>query len=249
MAVLQDSQVAAFVFFPALGVIAGAATAVVRHPSDAMRSAIQHFAAGVVFSVVAVELLPDLTATHAIPEVIGGFLAGVILLMVIRAKFGEEENDLAARHSRLAISQALPAGLLTGIGIDVFLDGLLLGLGISIGAKEGLLLAGALTLELYSLGLALGADMSNRRLGRRRILLASTALGFLLVLGAAAGFLLLRSGSSHVLAAVLSFGCAALLFLVTEELLVEAHEVPETAFTTGSFFGGFLLFLVLGMAL
>ena len=249
MPALDYSLVAAFVIVPALAVIAGAGTAVVRQPSDMMRSAIQHFAAGVVFSVVAVELLPDLTGTHDIPEVIGGFLVGGILMMVIRAKFGEQEDKLAARYSRLGASQGLPAGLLTGIGIDVFLDGLLLGLGISIGAKEGLLLAAALALELYSLGLALGADMSERQLGRKKTLLASTGVGLLLVVGAACGFFILGLASPHVLAAVLAFGCAALLFLVTEELLVEAHEVPETAFTTGSFFGGFLLFLVLGMAL
>lgn len=46
---------------------------------------------------------------------------------------------------------------------------------------------------------------------------------------------------------MLSFGSAALLFLVTEELLVEAHEVSETAARTAMFFAGFLLFLVLGM--
>ena len=51
----------------------------------------------------------------------------------------------------------------------------------------------------------------------------------------------------RVLSAVLAFGCAALLFLVTEELLVEAHEVPETPWTTAMFFAGFLLFLVIGM--
>jgi len=46
---------------------------------------------------------------------------------------------------------------------------------------------------------------------------------------------------------VLSFGLAALLFLVTEELLVEAHEAEEKPWLTAMFFGGFLLFLILGM--
>lgn len=50
-----------------------------------------------------------------------------------------------------------------------------------------------------------------------------------------------------MLAGVLAFGSAALLFLVTEELRVKAHEVPETTFGTTMFFAGFLLFLVLGM--
>ncbi len=46
---------------------------------------------------------------------------------------------------------------------------------------------------------------------------------------------------------VLSFGLSALLFLVTEELLTEAHEEKETVWHTSIFFGGFLLFLILGM--
>ena len=51
----------------------------------------------------------------------------------------------------------------------------------------------------------------------------------------------------HTLAGLLSFGCAALLFLVTEELLIEAHESADTAVTTAMFFVGFLIFLLLGM--
>jgi ZIP family zinc transporter len=51
-----------------------------------------------------------------------------------------------------------------------------------------------------------------------------------------------------VLDLILSFGLAALLFLVTEELLVEAHKEPETPISTALFFIGFLAFLLLGMA-
>ena len=47
--------------------------------------------------------------------------------------------------------------------------------------------------------------------------------------------------------AVLAFGVAALLYLVTEELLVEAHEVPETALVTSIFFVGFLLLLLIDL--
>lgn len=46
---------------------------------------------------------------------------------------------------------------------------------------------------------------------------------------------------------MLSFGSAALLYLVTEELLVEAHEAGETTFAPSMFFAGFLLFLLLGL--
>lgn len=45
---------------------------------------------------------------------------------------------------------------------------------------------------------------------------------------------------------LLAFGLIALLYLVTEELLVEAHEGgKETPFATAMFFAGFLLLLLL----
>ncbi|HEV8177483.1 MAG TPA: hypothetical protein VGP44_07295 [Gemmatimonadales bacterium] len=43
-----------------------------------------------------------------------------------------------------------------------------------------------------------------------------------------------------MLAAVLAFGAAALLYLVVEELLVEAHEEAETPLLGAMFFLGFL---------
>ena len=44
------------------------------------------------------------------------------------------------------------------------------------------------------------------------------------------------------LAGTLSFSAAALLYLVTEELLMEAHEVEEKPIATLVLFGGFLTF-------
>lgn len=44
---------------------------------------------------------------------------------------------------------------------------------------------------------------------------------------------------------LLSFGAAALLYLVTEELLVEAHETKDTPLITSSFFLGFLILMLL----
>mgnify|MGYP000439235608 CR=1 FL=1 len=41
------------------------------------------------------------------------------------------------------------------------------------------------------------------------------------------------------------FGTAALLYLVTEELLVEAHEKPDTPLISSMFFVGFLALLTL----
>ncbi len=143
----------------------------------------------------------------------------------------------------LRVSAGAGAGLLTAVGVDILLDGVLVGIAFAAGSKEGTLLTLGLSLELLSLGLALASEFTSRV----RAVLVPTALSLLLVVGAAGGVTVLSHASPHLLAGVLSFGSAALLFLVTEELLVEAHEVPETTFSTAMFFAGFLLLLVLGM--
>lgn len=221
----------------------GALAAVLRTPSARARSAIQHFAAGVVFSVVAVELLPDVVRWHAIGAVAAGFACGIVVMLLLR-RFTEADEALTGAPGE---SERSPAGMLVAIGVDILLDGLLLGIAFAAGNKEGTLLTIALSIELLSLGLAMTTTMRQRGWSSTRAIATTIGLSLPLVVGAVIGDTILHNASTVVLSAVLAFGCAALLFLVTEELLVEAHEVPETPWTTAMFFAGFLLFLVFGM--
>jgi ZIP family zinc transporter len=246
-----------FSLLPAVVMIAGAALAVWRSPGPKLRSAILHFAAGVIFSVVAVELLPDIVQHHAPYEVALGFGFGVATMLGLRyftqrleKKAGKASELLAATNAPATSSPGpspLPWGLLVAIGIDILIDGLLLGIGFAAGAKEGTMLAIALTIELLSLGLATAVELHDggHSKGRSVAIVAGTSL--MLLLGAGIGTTVLRGATDNVLEIVLSFGLAALLFLVTEELLTEAHEETETPLLTLAFFVGFLLFLLLGM--
>ena len=49
--------------------------------------------------------------------------------------------------------------------------------------------------------------------------------------------------------AAYAFGLIAFLYLVTEELLVEAHKRPETAWRAAQFFIGFLLLIIIDRSL
>ncbi|HEX5314104.1 MAG TPA: hypothetical protein VFX38_04235, partial [Gammaproteobacteria bacterium] len=106
----------------------------------------------------------------------------------------------------------------------------------------------ALAFEMFALGLALAATFEARGVARARTLALIAALGLLLVVGAVAGGVPLAGISGRDLAGVLAFGSAALLFLVTEELLSEAHETKDSAVLSGAFFVGFLVLLILAMA-
>ena len=245
----------------------GAIAAILRPPGPRVRSGIQHFAGGVVFSVVAVELLPDVVRLHSPVSVVTGFALGIAAMLGIRKWTEGAENAGPSRpnaqvgplhgdqHSGVTIPTRVAdaatgeasRGMLVAVGIDIALDGVLLGVAFAAGEKEGLLLTLALSVEILSLGLAIAASLLDRGASRSRSVVTVVGLAVLMMPGAIAGDTVLHNAPRGIMTAVLAFGCAALLFLVTEELLVEAHEVPETAGTTTMFFAGFLLFLVLGM--
>ncbi len=225
---------------PVVAAALGAAIATVRPPGRVVRSSIQHFAAGVIFSVVAVELLPEVRRGHDPFEVGWTFAAGLALMLLI-----DEVVKRFNHGGEHATGGAPSPGQLVPIGVDLLIDGLLIGIAMTAGVRQGVLLTVALTLELFSLGLAMALNFGASRPWVR--VLAPTAIASLIIVGALAGETLLVNASVHTLAGLLSFGCAALLFLVTEELLIEAHESADTAVTTSMFFLGFLIFLLLGM--
>jgi zinc transporter, ZIP family len=232
-------NVVAFALLPMGAALVGAIIAAFRPPRAIYRSFIQHLAAGVVFSVVAVELLPSIIHQRgALVEVFVGFAFGVIVMLAMRSLSHKLEKQ----------GNENPLGLLVGVGIDISLDGFLISVSFAAGAKEGQLLTLALTLEFLSLGLAVATALGKNEKNRQKVILTAGLLFLLIVVSAGLGAVLIPLISASLLEVLLSFGLAALLYLVTEELLVEAHEEPETPAASGMFFLGFLIFLLLGMA-
>ncbi len=225
----------AYTSLPVIATIVGGAIPAIRTPRPGIRSGLQHFAAGVIFAVVAAELLPDMKHAHS-PKTIGlGFAVGVVVMLMIR-RLATESEDAPGE------SGGWPWGLLVPVGIDLLIDGLLLGIGFAAGAREGKLLATGLAIEGVSLGVATAATfMKATGRGPGTAVGVVAALALCTAVGTTLALTLLHELSGTALAGGLAFGCAALLYLVTEELLVEAHEEGDTPAATVMFFAGFLL--------
>jgi ZIP family zinc transporter len=129
--------------------------------------------------------------------------------------------------------------LIGAIGVDLLIDGMVLGLAFIAGAKAGLLLAIALTLEVLFLGVTVTEELGETVRSKARVVAITSGLALLLPIGTLVA-LPVASLSPTVIAGFLSFGLIALLYLVTEELLVEAHEKPDTPLISAMFFVGFL---------
>jgi ZIP family zinc transporter len=230
------SQVLLYCAGAASAAILGGVVAVVWTPSPRFRSYIQHFAAGIVFAAVAVEVLPDVVHREQPFAAAVGFAVGVAALLGIRQlterKSGRKGSDTA---------------FILAVAVDVLIDGLLLGLGFALGETAGLLLAIALGCEFLALGLAMSAQLRQDGAGRGKTILVIGCVMLPPIVSAWAGYTFLSGFSGGVMEGVLAFAAAALLWLVVEELLVEAHEVPETPVATSLFFVGFLLLLLMDM--
>ena len=232
-------QALSYTMLAVVAAMLGGVVAVYRAPGPQMESNIQHFAAGVVTAAVAAELLPDLhEETPAI--VVVGFAIGVAAMLGV--------HQLSKRIEKRGVGgqYAGAAGLLITVGIDMVIDGTLIGVAFVAEPDTGVIIAIALAIEVLFLGVA-GVVALPTEMGTARKLAVPAAFGLLLTTGVAAGVLVLGGLNGAAIAVVLAFGAAALLYLVTEELLVKAQKVPETPVSTTLFFVGFLSIFLLDM--
>jgi len=93
--------------------------------------------------------------------------------------------------------------------------------------RRAILLTVALTVEVLALGTTVTAKLLQREYGKGMSIGIPVALSVLLTFGAVVGKTLLGGLEGAPFAMVVAFGVAALLYLVVEELLVEAHEEAE----------------------
>ncbi len=232
-------QALSYTMVAVVAAMVGGVIAVYRPPGAQMESNVQHFAAGVVIAAVAAELLPDVH-DRAPTVVVVGFAIGVATMLGIhRLSKLIQKRDLGG-------SYASAAGLLITVGIDMLIDGVLIGVTFLAEAATGVLIAVALAIEVLFLGVAAVVALPAG-VGTLRKLGVPAAFGVLLTVGVTVGVVALEGVSGAPIAVILAFGSAALLYLVTEELLVKAQKVPETPTSTTLFFVGFLAIFLLDM--
>lgn len=269
------AQAAILVAFPVAAAIIGAIISVVRPPGPRFVSGVQHFAAGVVTAALVGEIMPELKAEGHVWWAVLGFVLGAALVLALGAYGRRAEAAAASAHVNAGLGEALveakegvdaavrrptnivagkvakaaartiPIGMLGAIVIDLLLDGVLVGLGVRLGSQQGIILTIALTLEILFLGLSVTAELQENGMSKGQAVLTCAVLGLMTAVGAIGGAALLGGVDTTVMSAVLGIGAAALLYLVVEELLVEAHEEKESVALGAMFFLGFVVIYIL----
>ncbi len=211
-------------------------------PGVRARSALQHLTAGIVIAAVALDLMPEVEKTGTTAGILSGFAAGGLFMIVLKWFVVRFEKFEKKRHK-------LPIGLAAAATVDTLIDGAIISAGFATTQQRlGPLLAAALGTELFFLTLSVGSEFHKVKTKRWQGLLTTTCIAALLLLGAVVAFFVLRDAAETTVAICLAFGAAALIYLIAEELLVEAIEAEESLFSTAMLFTGFLAVLALKLA-
>ncbi len=207
-------------------------------PSANIRSAIQHFAAGAVLAAIAANVIPEVERIGTFAGIVGGFATGGLAMVGLKwivVRFEREKRD----------GRKPPIGLAAAAAVDTIIDGMITSAGFSTDPQLGSLLAVALALELLFLTLSVGVEFREAKFKWWQTLAVTGGIAMMFILGAMGAGFFLANASEATLAMVLSFGAAALIYLIAEELLVETIEEEKSLFPTVTLFSGFLVLLIL----
>ena len=222
---------------PALANFLGGALAEVFRVSGRALSLALHVAAGIVLAVVGLELMPE--ALEASPPWVPlvAFVAGGAAFIGLDRFIGYVQGRLGSNEEQ---SGAL--AIFGGVALDLFSDGVMIGTGTVLNPALGLLLAlGQMPADVPE-GFAAVATLRNAGVGRKQRLLMAAGFAVPILVGAALGFLALRDAPEVVTLSVLALTGGALVAVVVEEMVTEAHEGDTSRLGPVFLTAGFALF-------
>lgn len=225
---------------PAVVMLLGGILTFFWHPSKGFISLVQHLAAGIILAALMIEVFPEiLRADIEKSALIVSFSVGVLFMYGVKLLGEHLERGNAAQ----TVASRFNYGMIITVFIDAALDGLTIGAGFAAGQKVGFALALGLSVEMLFLAMSLISDTIKGA----RILFLSACFSVTIFVCAALGYHFLSASSGGTIAMALAFSAAALIYLVTDELLIEAHVHEEKSYSMLVLFGGFVLFWTISL--
>lgn len=236
--------------FPAAGNFAGGLAAEFTPTTRRTLSVALHLAAGILFGVIAIELAPRAFG-GAPPWMAGlGFLAGAgfyLVLDTLITRWTAPDPDSADKVMSTAATGKGGAWMIyAAVAVDLFSDGLLIGVGSSISFSLALVLAlGQVTADVPE-GFATIANFKDKGVPRTRRLLLSASFLLPVMAGALLSYFLLRDAAEAIQLTALAFTAGLLLIAASEEIIGEAHEAAcDSRTATFATAAGFVLFALI----
>ena len=228
---------------PAAGNFGGGLLAEFLRVSQRTLSFALHAAAGILFAVVGIELMPE--ALEGAPPwvMLLAFMLGGIAAVGIDSALDLVQTRAKCRAG--ADVEAGPWGIYFGVSVDLFSDGVIIGTGSVIDPALGLLLAlGQVPADIPE-GFATIATFKNKGVPRAKRILLSASFALPILTGATLGYWAVRGQPEWVKLGLLAFTAGILLTVAVEEIVTEAHAEEDSRWASLFLIGGFALFALL----
>lgn len=247
-------------FLPLIGTTAGATTVLFMKKSQgsAIQKALTGIASGVMLAASVWSLLiPSIEAAEASPlpswlPATAGLLFGVLFLMLLDGTvsfFKKAQNTAELREAKtflmfLAVTlHNIPEGMAVGVVLSGFVQKT-----VFVSEAEAFALIFGIAIQNFPEGAMISMPMAANGRAKKK----SFILGFLsgaVEPVAAALTLVITSFVSSALPFVLSFAAGAMIYVVTADLIPEAHSGPHSKTATICVAIGFAIMMILDISL
>ncbi len=215
----------------------GGLISITIHQSKNILGWLLGFSGGLMFAVVAFDLLTAAFDIGGLLWGLGGMLLGFVLILALDS-FLRKLTFLQNKHLATSLLLAL------GVAMHDFAEGMAVGAGFSAAASLGFGVAFVMTVHNIPEGVAIGVPMRLANVRRGKVLLATILTGLPMAGGTLIGALVGRL-SGGLLSGSLGFAGGAMLCIVVEKMLPDAHELSHEYLATVAFAVGTLAGIVL----
>ncbi len=208
-----------------IGTASGGLTVIiVKKVQDRLLSVLLGASAGIMASISFLDLIPEAIDEGTIYTAMIGILLGIGIIGLLDVKFPHRHfsfsKDGGGEHNRY-----LKTGILLSIGIALhnLPEGVAIGASFMVSFQVGLLLAVLIAIHNFPEGMAVGAAMCVGGVRSKKVLLITALAGVPMGIGAFIG-VALGGVSPWTLSVSLGFAAGAMLYIVFDELIPDAHR-------------------------
>jgi ZIP family zinc transporter len=227
---------------PAIGSYIGGLLSEFIPPSKGNLSLTLHGAAGIILSVVGVELMPQMLAADPPWLIFLAFVMGGGFFILMRRGI-----NYVQKHRNKSEKQSSAWVIFLAVGVDLFSDGLMVGTSSTIAFSLALMVAVGHILANIPTGMAAISSFKQSKTSALFRQMVSASLIFPPVIGATLGYWVVVGQPEVLKFMLLAFTAGILTTLVVENMVPEASEHEKENYQeTLCFVGGFAFIALLG---
>ncbi|MGM0652500.1 MAG: ZIP family metal transporter [Bacillota bacterium] len=220
----------------------GLVSIIVKNPSPRFTGTILAFAAGVMLSIIFLELVEEAIVYSGFWAAITGITFGMAVFYIL--------DQILPHHHPVSPEDNIFGGYLKkgtllalGIGLHNFPEGIAIGSGFVGSAELGTSLAILIALHNVPEGMAVAAPLQQGGFNYKKVILVTALAGAPMGIGAFIGAAI-SSISVFILGASLGFAGGAMLYIVCDELIPDAYKSAGAHLSIFGIFTGTILGII-----